>query len=110
MVNSNSFDEGVDLDVLSTFDKPYPNRSTDQEHDEFANEDIRLRLDICQEEKYELSRKLKQQNVKVQKLDEYRIKFENINESFKLLRSRFSILIDTLKNLQERNPDTSLAE
>lgn len=35
-----------------------------------------MRLDFCLEENGELQRKLKQQNVKVQKLDDLNIKFE----------------------------------
>lgn len=48
--------------------------------------------------------------MKVQKLDEFRMKFESSNEAFKQLRSRFSILIDKLKKLHEQHPDTALAE
>lgn len=58
-----SLDEQLDLDVLSTFDRPYPGRTAEYEdHDQvhYADDELRLRLDICQEEKYELQRKLKQ--------------------------------------------------
>ena len=48
--------------------------------------------------------------MKVQKLDDIKLKLDTQQDSFKQLKSRFLILIDNLKNLHEQHSDTVLSD
>lgn len=89
---------------------PRGGRLEDPDDDQFLNDDIRMRLDFSLEENAELQRKLRQSNVKVKKLDDAKLKLDNQSEAFKMLKSRFCILIDKLKSLHDKHPETQLAE
>ena len=52
---------------------------------------------MCQEEKYDLEKKLKIYTIKAQKTDEYKLKYDHLSENFKILKSKHALLVEKVK-------------
>ena len=58
---------------------------------------------MCQEEKYDLEKQLKNQALKAQKTDELKLKYDDLLDKSKQLKSRHLLLIEKVKKHAESN-------
>jgi len=58
---------------------------------------------MCQEEKYDLEKQLKNQGLKAQKTDELKLKYDDLLDKSKQLKSRHLLLIEKVKKHAESN-------
>lgn len=73
------------------------------------NHVLRLRVDICQDEKAELQKQLKVLSYRVQKAEDSKLKHEAVAEAHKYLKARFHLLIEKIKQYSEnRQPASDL--
>ena len=70
------------------------------------NQDLKLRLDMCQDEKEDLAKELKSQAFKAHKADELKLKNDTLTDNFKQLKSRHLLLIEKVKKHAETNCST----
>jgi chromosome segregation ATPase len=60
-------------------------------------QDLKLRLDMIQDEKEEVEKQLKVANIRATKADDLQMKNDNLNDMFKQLKSRHLLLIEKVK-------------
>ena len=62
-----------------------------------------MRLEMCQEEKSELEKQLKQTNIKSSKTDELKLKHDKLSETHKQVKSRYLLLVEKVKEHAENH-------
>lgn len=67
------------------------------------NQDLRLRLDICQDEKADLDKQLKLATLKLQKLEDVKTRYDALNDTYKQQKSRYLLLVEKVRIHCEQN-------
>ena len=105
--NSEKSHTGFGLDVRrdSLLEAAFRGRNGIVQEIDYAtvNQDLKLRLDMCQDEKEDLAKELKSQTLKAHKADELKLKNDTLTDNFKQLKSRHLLLIEKVKKHAETN-------